>query len=96
MSHDQLRALMEHAHDAGCVNLSAFTQLLTELDLDDEEVSSLYEQLEQHRIELEHRHIGSQLQRHFVPRQDLAGASQGTADDLADGGASIVRAWARS
>jgi RNA polymerase primary sigma factor len=52
MSHDQLRALMEHAHDAGCVNLSAFTQLLTELDLDDEEVSSLYEQLEQHRIEL--------------------------------------------
>src|ERR1700745_4253581 len=50
MSHDQLRALMEHAHDAGCVNLSAFTQLLTELDLDDEEVSSLYEQLEQNRI----------------------------------------------
>ena len=52
MSHDQLRALMEHAHDAGCVNLSAFTQLLTELELDDEEVSSLCEQLEQHRIEL--------------------------------------------
>src|SRR5437016_6962399 len=52
MSHDQLRALMEHAEEAGCVNLSAFTQVLTELDLDDEEVSSLFEQLEERGIEL--------------------------------------------
>jgi len=52
MSHDQLRALMEHAEEAGCVNLSAFTQLLTELDLDDEEVSSLYEQFDERGIEL--------------------------------------------
>ncbi len=52
MSHDQLRALMEHAEEAGCVNLSAFTQVLTELDLDDEEVSSLYEELEERTIEL--------------------------------------------
>jgi RNA polymerase primary sigma factor len=52
MSHDQLRALMEHAEEAGCVNLSAFTQVLTELDLDEEEVSSLYEHFEERRIEL--------------------------------------------
>jgi RNA polymerase primary sigma factor len=52
MSHDQLRALMEHAEEVGCVNLSAFTRVLTELDLDDEEVSSLYEQLEERGIEL--------------------------------------------
>jgi RNA polymerase primary sigma factor len=52
MSHDQLRALMEHAHDAGCVNLSAFTQLVTEMDLGDEEVSSLYEQLDEQGVEL--------------------------------------------
>jgi RNA polymerase primary sigma factor len=52
MSHDQLRALMEHADDAGCVNLSALTQLLSELDLADEEVSSLFEQLEERGIEL--------------------------------------------
>src|SRR5207248_1791871 len=52
MSHDQLRALMEHAHDAGCVNLSALTQLLTEMDLGDDEVSALYEQLEKQGIEL--------------------------------------------
>jgi RNA polymerase primary sigma factor len=52
MSHDQLRALMEHAEESGCINLSAFTQLLTELDLDDEEVSSLYEQFDERGIEL--------------------------------------------
>src|SRR5438876_101635 len=52
MAHDQLRALMEHSEEAGCVNLSAFTQVLTELDLDDEEVTSLFEQLEERGIEL--------------------------------------------
>jgi RNA polymerase primary sigma factor len=52
VSHDQLRALMEHAEEAGCINLSAFTQLLTELDLEDEEVSALYERIDEHAIEL--------------------------------------------
>src|SRR6266516_1206356 len=52
MSHDQLRALMEHAEEAGCVNLSAFTQVLTELELDDEEVAALYDQFEERGIEL--------------------------------------------
>jgi RNA polymerase primary sigma factor len=52
MSHDQLRTLMEHAEETGCVNLSAFTQLLTELDLDEEEVSALYETLDERGIEL--------------------------------------------
>jgi RNA polymerase primary sigma factor len=52
MSHDTLRALMEHADEAGCVNLSSFTQAVTELELDDEEVSALYEQLEERGIEL--------------------------------------------
>jgi RNA polymerase primary sigma factor len=52
MSHDQLRALLEHAEETGCVNLSALTQVLTELELEDEEVSSLYEQLDERGIEL--------------------------------------------
>src|SRR5499427_2154534 len=51
-SHDQLRALMEHGEEAGCVNLSALTQVLSELDLADEEVSSLYEHFEESGIEL--------------------------------------------
>jgi RNA polymerase primary sigma factor len=52
VSHDQLRALMEHAEDAGCVNLSAFTQVLAELELEDEDVSALLERFEEHGIEL--------------------------------------------
>ncbi|HET7566473.1 MAG TPA: sigma-70 family RNA polymerase sigma factor [Gaiellaceae bacterium] len=52
MSYDQLRALMEHGDEHGCVNLSAFTSIVTELDLDDEEVAGLYEQLEQRGIDL--------------------------------------------
>jgi RNA polymerase primary sigma factor len=43
---------MEHSEEAGCVNLSAFTQVLAELELDDEDVSSLFEQLEERGIEL--------------------------------------------
>jgi RNA polymerase primary sigma factor len=52
MSHDQLRALMEHADDSGCVNLSALSQVLAELEVDDEETASLYDQLEERGIEL--------------------------------------------
>ena len=52
MSYDQLRALMEYGEEQGCVNLSAFTTLVTELELDDEEVSGLYEQLEERGIDL--------------------------------------------
>jgi len=43
---------MEHGEETGCVNLSAFTQLLTELEIDEEEMESLYQQLEDHGIEL--------------------------------------------
>jgi len=52
MSQDQLRALLEHAEEVGCVNLSAFTQVVAELDLEDEEVSALYEQFDDRGIEL--------------------------------------------
>jgi RNA polymerase primary sigma factor len=52
MSRDQLRALLEHGEEQGCVNMSAFTNLVAELELDDEEVAGLYEQLESHGIEL--------------------------------------------
>jgi RNA polymerase primary sigma factor len=52
MSHDQLRALMEHGEEVGCVNLSAFTQVLTELEIDEDEMQSLYDQLEDRGIDL--------------------------------------------
>ncbi len=43
---------MEHGEEVGCVNVSAFAQVLSELELDEEEISALYEQLETHGIEL--------------------------------------------
>ena len=52
MSYEQLRALMEHGEELGCVNLSAFTALLQELELDDDEVTDLYENLAEKGIEV--------------------------------------------
>jgi RNA polymerase primary sigma factor len=52
MSQDQLRALLEHGEEEGCINLSLFNELVQELELDEEEVSGLYEQLENQSITL--------------------------------------------
>ncbi len=52
MSQDQLRALIEHGDEHGCINLSAFTHLVAELELDEDEVSSLYDRFDEHGIEL--------------------------------------------
>jgi RNA polymerase primary sigma factor len=52
MSYEQLRVLMEHGEELGCVNMSAFTTLLHELELDDDEVAALYETLEEKGIEV--------------------------------------------
>src|SRR5258705_12635557 len=40
--------------------------------------------LEQHRVELQHRQIGGELERDLVAHQDFAGTAQCAADDLAD------------
>src|SRR5256714_6092969 len=52
MSYDQLRVLMEHGEEIGCINMSAFTALVQELELDDDELNGLYEQIEHRGIEL--------------------------------------------
>jgi RNA polymerase primary sigma factor len=48
----QLRALMEHGEEMGCINMSLFTQIVQELDLDDDELNGLYEQIETRGIDL--------------------------------------------
>jgi RNA polymerase primary sigma factor len=50
--HEQLRALMEHGEELGCVNLSLFTTLVHDLELDDDEVAALYDRLEERGIDL--------------------------------------------
>jgi RNA polymerase primary sigma factor len=52
MNTDELRSLIERAEECGCVNLSAFNDLVGDLDLDDEELATLYEQLDERGIEL--------------------------------------------
>ena len=52
MGTDQLHALVEYGEEHGCINLSAFTQLVNELDLDDDELSALHERIEERGIEL--------------------------------------------
>ncbi len=47
-----LRRLMEHAEEMGCINMSAFTTLVQDLELDDDELTGLYEQIEERGIEL--------------------------------------------
>ena len=49
---DQLTALIDQAEEQGCVNLSQFSELLQELDLDEDELARVYEQLDERGIEL--------------------------------------------
>src|SRR5947208_14741853 len=49
---DQLASLLEHGEEQGCINLSAFNELVHALELDDEQIAGLYEQLEERHIEL--------------------------------------------
>jgi len=52
MSYDTLRTLIDNAEEHGCVNLSAFSELVQELELDGEELSQLYDELDERHIEL--------------------------------------------
>jgi RNA polymerase primary sigma factor len=49
---DRLTALIDRAEEQGCVNLSQFNGLISELDLDDDELAQVYEQLDERGIEL--------------------------------------------
>jgi RNA polymerase primary sigma factor len=53
MSTDPLAALLEHGTESGCVEISELTQLAEQLELGDEEIASLYEQLEELGVEVE-------------------------------------------
>jgi RNA polymerase primary sigma factor len=52
MSDDQLRVLLEHGEERGCIEMSVFTDLVAELDLDADDLAALYEQLDERGIEL--------------------------------------------
>src|SRR5689334_349818 len=49
---EQLATLLEHGEEQGCLNLTQVSGLLQALDLDDEQVTGFYEQLDERGIEL--------------------------------------------
>jgi len=52
VSETELAALIEQGEEEGCVNLTAFNELVAMLELDEEHVESLYEDMQERGIEL--------------------------------------------
>ena len=52
MTEDQLAGLIEQGETEGCINLSAFSELTQELEIEGEELEALYERLDERGIAL--------------------------------------------
>jgi RNA polymerase primary sigma factor len=52
MTEEQLAALIERGEPEGCINLSAFSELTQELELEGQELEALYDQLDERGITL--------------------------------------------
>src|SRR5437763_6965593 len=52
MPEEQIRALLEHGEEHGCLNLSEFSEFVQAHELDEEQLSQIYEELEARHIEL--------------------------------------------
>ena len=52
MSTEALKPLLDAGEEAGCVNLSEFSQLIQEMELDDDQLEALYAELEERHITL--------------------------------------------
>jgi RNA polymerase primary sigma factor len=52
LSQDRLRALIEQGDEHGCINLSELSEIVQELELEDEELARVYEEIEDRHIEL--------------------------------------------
>ena len=72
-SQAKIDSLVASGEDAGCVNLSELDELLTALELDDEDVSTLYERLDAHGVERERRLRAQRRRAHALVNGELAG-----------------------
>jgi RNA polymerase primary sigma factor len=52
MPEERINALLEQGEEDGCLNLSQFSEFVQEHELDDEQLSALYEELEARHIDL--------------------------------------------
>ena len=53
MSTDPIAALLEHGAETGCVEISELNELVDQLELGDDEIASLYEQLEERGVDVQ-------------------------------------------
>src|SRR5918997_1456508 len=51
-THEAFASLLMRGEEQGCINISEFHELVQSLELDDDEVSNLYEQLEQRGVDV--------------------------------------------
>ena len=52
MPDEQIAALLEHGEQEGCLNLSEFSEFAQAHELDEEQLTNLYEELEARQIDL--------------------------------------------
>ncbi|MGH2972867.1 MAG: sigma-70 family RNA polymerase sigma factor, partial [Gaiellaceae bacterium] len=52
MSQEALQSLLDHGEEIGSINLSAFNELVADLELEGDDLAAVYEQLEQRGIDL--------------------------------------------
>jgi RNA polymerase primary sigma factor len=52
MNEERIQALIEQGEREGCINLSRFSELIQELELDDDEAMALHEQLDERGVDL--------------------------------------------
>jgi RNA polymerase primary sigma factor len=52
MSDEQIAAILEQGEEQGCLNMSALNELVQALEFEEEEIESLFEQIDERRIEL--------------------------------------------
>ena len=52
MTQEQISSLFDQGEEQGCVNLSYLNEVVTELELDEEEIERLYEQLDERGIDV--------------------------------------------
>src|ERR1044071_5141648 len=52
MTQDAIAALIAHSEDEGCVCMSELERLTQELDLDDEQLTALYQEIEERGLEM--------------------------------------------
>ena len=77
---DRLTALIDQAEEQGCVNLSQFSELLQELELDEDELARVYEELDERGIELTRRL--RRTSRTTTPSSSTATSRHATTDAL--------------